>query len=443
MSSESAPAQKPTGVRWWIFGLACATSFLLYLHRYTWGLIKPMVGEEFGWNNEQLGWIDSWFYASYAIGQIPGGMLGDWFGPRVVLTAMIAGWSLSMGGIIIAGQLATMAVARFFFGLAQAGCYPNLSKVTKVWFPITERTAVQGWVASFSGRMGGAVSFVVFGTVMLGLWKMEWRPALGMAAGLGVVMAIVFVAFFRNGPRNHPWSNAAEAELVTTGDLSAAATTKSLINWNLVWRNPQVWVLLFQQFTAAYVDGFFLNWMPKYLKEAKLIEMERAGWMAAIPLLGGALGGMLAGSIVQSWILRKTGSRRWSRSLTGLTGSFTAGVCLFISLAFDTPGAIVAMFFVLKFFADWSQPTVWGTVTDMGGKNAASLFALINTSGSLAAFVAGPTMGRTIDYFSGGDKNNLAGWTALFILIATTYVASALSWLYIDCTKRVGEESLH
>jgi hypothetical protein len=35
------PSDKPTGVRWVVFGQACGTSWLLYLHRYTFALIKP------------------------------------------------------------------------------------------------------------------------------------------------------------------------------------------------------------------------------------------------------------------------------------------------------------------------------------------------------------------------------------------------------------------
>ena len=57
-------SQRPTRVRWVIFALACATSFVLYLHRYTWGLVKPKVAEEFGWSEWQLGLLDSAFSAS-------------------------------------------------------------------------------------------------------------------------------------------------------------------------------------------------------------------------------------------------------------------------------------------------------------------------------------------------------------------------------------------
>ena len=69
--------QRPTNTRWMIFALSCAVSFILYLHRYTWGFVKAEVGTEFGWDKTTLGWLDSAFYISYAVGQVPGGMFGS------------------------------------------------------------------------------------------------------------------------------------------------------------------------------------------------------------------------------------------------------------------------------------------------------------------------------------------------------------------------------
>lgn len=439
-------SDRPTNVRWVIFVLACATSFLLYLHRYTWGFVKVAVGDEFGWDNDTLGWLDAAFMISYAGGQIPGGMLGDWFGPRMVLSGMALVWSLSMGGMALARGIVSMAWVRMLFGLAQAGCYPNLSKVTKIWFPISERTAVQGWVASFCGRMGGAASFILFGTLMLGTWQLPWRAALGWLTAVGCMFTVILLLLLRNSPRVHPWASAAEADLISAGDETAAVAARSVIDWRLVFRSRVVWALLFMQFTCAFVDNFFSNWLPRYLKSVKHVDMTSAGWMAALPLVGGAIGGMAVGGMLQNWLIHKTGNRRWSRSGIGLTGNLMAGVCLFASLAFDSATEIVWIFFLLKFFADWAQPTGWATTTDMGGRSAASLFAVVNTAGSLAGFVAGPVMGYTITlggkYLGSGAPSDPAGWTALFVMIGLVYIASALSWLFIDCTQTVDSASV-
>ena len=82
------------------------------------------------------------------------------FGPmdviRAVLPVMVLSWSACVAGIALVGSFGALAAVRALFGLAQAGTYPVLSKVTRNWFPLSVRTTVQGMVASLSGRAGGA-----------------------------------------------------------------------------------------------------------------------------------------------------------------------------------------------------------------------------------------------------------------------------------------------
>src|SRR5947209_4747849 len=147
----------PTRVRWLVFALACAASWLLYLHRYAWGVVRPALkAEDPGLSDLDLGWLDALFNLTYALGQVPGGLAADLRGPRAVLPALALLWSAALAGIGLARSFAQLALARAAFGLAQAGAYPCLSQVTRRWFPAGVRTTVQGLVASLSGRAGGA-----------------------------------------------------------------------------------------------------------------------------------------------------------------------------------------------------------------------------------------------------------------------------------------------
>ncbi|MFO1023310.1 MAG: MFS transporter [Planctomycetales bacterium] len=426
--------QRPTNTRWMIFALSCAVSFILYLHRYTWGFVKAEVGTEFGWDKTTLGWLDSAFYISYAVGQVPGGMLADWYGTRIVLSGMILMWTAGLGLTTVVMSLPGMIAARFTLGLGQAGCYPTLSKVTKGWFPPEIRTSIQGWVSSFSGRMGGAVSYVLFASLLLGMLGLTWRTATLLFAAAGVVLAIGFYGLFRNSPRLHPGCNEAECDLILQTDPEAHIVQGTLLNWGVAVRSFNLWMLSFQQFTCAFVDNIFSAWVPLFLLEQHHVDVKAAGWMSAMPLVGGALGGMTAG-MLQSRLMRWSGNRKWSRRSIGLIGNLMSTVLMFVSLCFADAVAIVTVFFFLKFFADWAQPTLWGTATDIGGKNSASVFAVVNTAGSVAGFVAGPIMGGIVDVFSGGDPKSPRGWFVLFLSLGMVYFFSALSWLWIDCTR--------
>src|SRR5687768_8346119 len=95
-SKPSPPPDRVTLVHLLVFALACAASWLLYLHRYSWGVIKPTFHQENPHLSDyELGWLDSAFQLTYALGQVPGGLAGDLFGARLVLALLIVLWSLA------------------------------------------------------------------------------------------------------------------------------------------------------------------------------------------------------------------------------------------------------------------------------------------------------------------------------------------------------------
>src|SRR5947208_113646 len=84
------------------------------------------------------------------------------------------------------------------FALAQAGCYPVLSKVTRSWFPVSVRTTVQGLVASLSGRAGGACASLLVATLLMGALGLSWRHSLLVLSAGGLLLGVLFWLLFRN-----------------------------------------------------------------------------------------------------------------------------------------------------------------------------------------------------------------------------------------------------
>src|SRR2546421_732490 len=132
-SGPAQPAPRPTNVRWVVFGLAFGTSWLLYLHRYTFALIKPELAAKFGWQEEELGLLDSVFFLFYTVFQVPCGVLADAVGVRSFLAGMVLLWSASLSLHAAAPGLGWMGTVRAAFGLAQAGAYAALNRITRFW----------------------------------------------------------------------------------------------------------------------------------------------------------------------------------------------------------------------------------------------------------------------------------------------------------------------
>jgi|GEM_PF-190674 len=424
---------KPTNVRWEMFALACGTSWFLYLHRYTWNIVGAKLMAEHGFSKTQLGAIFTFFSPTYGFGQIPSGVLCDFIGPHVFLGIIIILWSLVLPCIGIPGGFTGLASVRLLFGATQSGAYPSLSKVTHAWFPAKSRTIVQGWIATFFGRGGGAMSSIILGYVLMEKCGLSWQWSLVWMGMAGLVFGVLFLVFFRNSPEEHPRVNRAEIDLINEGRTPAKSTDARVLPWRRVVRNRSMLFFVIQQILSAGADGVYVLYMGDYFLNAKGFEIGKAGLLVSLPLWGGAIGGMLGG-YCNDWLIRWTGSRRWSRSSVGFTGKTLACILMFVVISQDDGVAAAWALFAVKFFSDWSQPTVWGTCTDLGGRYSASVFGVINTSGTIGGLVSPVLFGMILDY---NTTNKVTNYTPLFVVISGMYLASAVCWWFIDSTTNL------
>jgi ACS family glucarate transporter-like MFS transporter len=483
MPSGSAATTPATNKRWVMFSLACGASWFLYLHRYTWQFIRLELRNEYDFSNTTLQSLQACFSFAYTIGQIPSGILCDLFGSVIFLTVIIAGWSLVLPLFGLTSNVFGLGALRVAFGATQAGCYPNLAKVTRTWIPLRYRTTCQAMIASFFGRLGGAISPLIFSTLLIGTLAMSWRGALIVMSVMGLLFALVFWRLFRNSPEEDPDVNEAELELIREGDETTEDTGQNVLRFGQAIRNRHMLAFIIQQFMNAGADFIYITLMATYFYDLGFDPIA-IGILASLPLFGGALGGIVGGVLNDS-LIRRTGNRRWSRTAVGFTGKFIAAGVMLIAIQ-QTNGVMAGIaFFVVKFFTDWSQPTVWATCTDMGGRYSASVFSIINTAGGVGGMVmilaagpildgftdvtaaydntemiqrdyvtaatvaasggtvmsmnSGPMMGlATVNAIAAhGPVRKLTNYKPLFLIVAAMYLLSALSWFFIDCTTRL------
>jgi sugar phosphate permease len=454
-----SPLERPTRVRWYIFLLACATSWLLYLHRYSWGIIKPAFRAE---NPElsdiELGWLDSAFQGAYAVGQVPGGLLGDVFGARPILSAIIIVWSVAAAGVVWTAGFWRLIGVRALFGLAQAGAYPILSKMTGNWFALSVRTTVQGTVAAL-GRIGAACAPLIIASLLMGQLGLSWQSVLVVLMAPGLVLGIAFWITVRNSPEEHPWTNQVERELIKEGTLPQAGEVRGAGGFSdtdspeqprthpvdereaiFVARRPEelaptprraygfsLSMLLVYAFASTFQDQLYVFWIPLFLTEGRGLDTAQMGLFTPLPLLGGAIGGILGG-VLNDVLIRKTGNRRWARSGVAFTGKFIAAWLVLLAVQVGSGQLAMLVLLTARVFGDWSLATQWGAITDMGGRAAATLFGLVNMIGAVGGFVAGPCLGFLKQQY---------GWEGLFLGVAAMCMVAALTWLFIDCTRRV------
>ncbi|MBT4865082.1 MAG: MFS transporter [Planctomycetaceae bacterium] len=439
------PQERPTNVRWMVFALGCGTSWILYLHRYTFALIKPKLQEEWELSNTELGVLDGAFSICYSLFQFPAGVAADVFGVHLFLGIIILLWSLALGLHAWAPTSGALWYVRALFGTSQAGAYASVSRLSRTWFPASTRTTAQGWMGVFSGRIGGASANILFAAVIVGVMGFDWRTAIWIFAGLGIAHASAFLILFRSSPSRHPWTNRAEVELieekpskVMSESMTEETAEKTTMRQMLGRMSPRSIVNLFSivltSTLSTIADNIFLAWIPLFLFKIHGLTFKEMGFYSALPLFGGAFGGAFGGFLNDRVILR-TGNLRWARSLIGFGGKGTAGVLLVIALltSYENPYRFCTFLLFIKFFADISLATRWGAVTDISGNASASVFAFNNSLAGLGGILAPIMYGIVLDEFN---------WKTVFVIGGVMYGLCAASWLLIDCSiPLVREES--
>src|SRR6201995_4725975 len=85
-------AVKPSGVRWNIFLLMLFLISINYIDRASLSVAMPLISKEFNVDPALQGLILSSFFWTYALMQVPGGMLADRFKPRIVIASATIFW---------------------------------------------------------------------------------------------------------------------------------------------------------------------------------------------------------------------------------------------------------------------------------------------------------------------------------------------------------------
>jgi MFS family permease len=425
LPAERAPA---TNIRWLVFALACSTSWLFTLHRYTFGLIKADLMREWKLDAGEIGLIDSFFAIFYSVFQFPAGIAADVFGVRLVLTILILTWSAGLAMHAWAPSKTEIWYARAVLGIGQSGTLACLNRIARQWFPAAIRTSLQGLAGITAGRLGGLSANILFLTILIGYCGLDWQTAVYLFAALGLAQAITFVTLFRNTPRQHPWVNEFEAELIAGGSTKPIA--KMTLSELLGEMSPRALfnfvALNVQTILSTFADNIFSNWLPLFLVAIHQLKTKEMGIYSALPLLGGAIGGALGG-VLNDWLIARTGNRKWARRIVAIAGKGLAGILIIVALLwYHQPYHFCIALFFVKFFSDWSLTTAWGVATDIGGRATASVFAFNNAVAGVGSIGAPAVIGYVIKY---------SGWPTVFVVIGITYALCALSWLLIDCTR--------
>ena len=417
-----AAGAKPTRVRHSVLWLTVLAYLITYMDRVVISTAAPSIQAEFDLSKETMGWVLGAFQISYALFQIPGGWLGDRFGPRAALTAVVAWWSVFTAATVLSFNAASLILCRFLFGMGEAGAFPIATRSLSRWLLPAERGWAQGLTHAGS-RLGGAMTPVL---VVYLIASLGWRGPFLIFAVIGLIWAAFWWVWYRNTPREHKSVNAAEIALIDAG-IGVASAGKRAVPWRQILQSRQMWLLSAMYFCYGWGIVTFLQWFPTYLNDARGFELKAMGLAASMPLLAGVVGDLAGGWLSDAW-LKCSRNLRSARRNVAFAGFVIAAGAVPMAAATGDPWLSVAWFGLAVFGLELVVSVAWATTLDIGGEYAGSVSAVMNTSGNIAGAIAAVATGYVVAN---------SGWSNVFTIIAAFAALGAVLSLFVDASRKV------
>ena len=400
---------KPTHARYWVVVFALALAMIMYIQRVAISQAIVPISADLHLNKAQTGVVLGAFGLSYALFEIPMGLLGDKLGVRWVLSQLVLIWSVFTALTGAVWNLASLWVIRFLFGASEAGCFPNLTRMLSAWLPLSERVKAQAVMWAF-GRWGGALAPPVAYFV---IYQFGWRLGFVALALIGVAWVVAFLPWFRNDPAQHKSVNAAELALLEGG--RELVLHERGIAWYRLLLQKDIFFLGLQYFGFSYTWYFYVTWLPTWLQQSRGLAPGVAATYATVPLAFGGLGSIVSGflplAIPRKWIA---------------VGGFFATAILIATIA-NMPGVALPMMLmgVASFTSDLTMPISWNTCVEIGKEYTATVSSTMNMLGNFAGFVAPTVFGLILQ----GTNNN---WSMVMYTMAGAAVVSGGCWFFLE-----------
>jgi|TARA_B100002003_G_C14122211_1_gene539812 sugar phosphate permease len=389
-----------------------------YLCRGNLAAAFPLLEQEFGYSNTQLGIIASLSEMAYAAGKFVNGPMADRIGGRKIFLIGMAGaifWNIIFSiSASLTAFIVVWCCCRYFLSMGWGG----LTKTIGNWYPPDRNGTVMGLI-SVNFQFGGVAATLFAGTLV----------AMGVAwQGIFIYPAIVLsgiLAWSYFASKSDPKDVVPGAIVVSDQhekkQLADYGTEEKpavkLILMTLL-SMPIYRQLLVFSFLTTLLRSVFLFWTPKFLFDIGLGASTAILQSAIFPLLG-VLGTVFIGWYTDHHARNGDRARMMWMMLAGLVGCLLAISSLSAS---DTPNFSAIMVFLgaSGFFllGPYSMSSGCLTLDIAGAKGAGSCTGIIDGMGYIGGAIAA---------FAAGAMSDYLGWSQVFLVLSVFAVISALS----------------
>jgi MFS family permease len=380
----------------WLLALL---ALINYVDRGNLSTAAPVIRDELGLTNSQLGILLSAFFWTYVPFQPFVGWLAQKFNTYLVLAIALIIWAMATTLTGFGHGFAMLLGLRLLLGLGECAAFPCISKLYGQHLPAHRMGFANGLVAmgialgpAFGIFFGGEImasqgwrsTFVLFGMLSL-LWLIPW---------LWATRALARNALETRSPDDEP----------TFGELLSKRA---------------LWGTTLGHMFGLYAFYFVITWLPTYLVKAQGLSISN------VAILGGEIYLAYAAScLVTGWatdhLIKRGVSSTWARKTCLVAGPLLVCASMTAAALGDARLAIAGLFGTGIAFG-FSTPNIYAVAQTVAGPHASGKWVgfmngLANLSGVISPMATGFIIDATGSFY------------AAFATAAAISVLSSLSW---------------
>lgn len=367
----------------------------------------------------QMGWIDSAFKATYALGFLIVGWVMDRIGTKRGFSIGMLIWSIASVLSTFCYTTGQFKWVRALLGLGESSNFPAAMKAISSWYPRAERSTATG-ILNAGSNMGIIVTAVLIPWLVV---QYGWRASFFVSAILGFLMLLVWHYTYAEPEETNKLS-AEELQYIRNNEPGAPAyesNAAAQLSWLQLLGYRQTWAFVFGKIFADPVWFFYLTWLPDFLTSNQQLDRKLDLKNFGVPFLIIYLVSDL-GSIFFGWLATRLMQKGWTenaaRKLTLLICGSLVLPIWFVPLM-HSYNLVVAMFaLAMAAHQGWSTNVYALSTTLFPKRSVGSATGLGGFLGGSISMIVAASTGYVVAYW---------GYRPMFIFACSFYLLGLLA----------------
>jgi ACS family D-galactonate transporter-like MFS transporter len=371
--------------RWRIAFLLAFGVLVNFFDRINLSVSRDALHASFGLSLIAFGYLSSAFSWTYALTQMPAGVLLDRWGVRRVGRVSTFLWSISSFAAALAPGLGWFFGARLLLGVSESPTFPGNAKALGYWFTREERSLATA-ITDAAAKLSSAIGVPLIGLLLL---LFGWRWSFAATGFISFLYFVLFYVIYRN-PSEDKELSPGELEFILQGGAQLEDQTKAGNGSSLPYllRQRKLYGLALGWGAYNYTFFLLLTWLPSYLSVALHLDLFHSIFYTSVPWLFATFTDLLVGGWLVDALIQHGYDANRVRQTVMIAGMASGFAILGAASAQSATAALVWISLALGGLAA-AAPVAWtipslisprGSVGTLGGA--------VNLCGQIAAICA-------------------------------------------------------